>query len=119
MRTFRIVDFLTAKAVAVHPLIERREQYPFTLLAAKRFFDHFLNESFQIDAVVRSILVFDGKVNLPQHSYAACWLFAEAPDQLEQYKDVHGKLPPTVGLLHLEFGGTLIGPSVTARLLSE
>lgn len=101
MATYRLMDFMKAFEIAIDPPIQERQLYPFTMQCAKNFFDCFVNESFKFDGVVRSILIYDGKENLPKHSYAKGWLFSQNCDELGALE----RTPKPVGHIYLDFGG--------------
>jgi hypothetical protein len=108
--TYTLRDFVmeSPPQFMVMPDIQRRPQFPFTMDCAKRFFDPFLKRSFNFAGMVTSIIIYDGKENLPNHSYAAGWLFQETLEEMAQL----GKLPEHIGSIHFEYGGTTTDPSI-------
>ena len=104
--TYKIVDFLKAGTIVIHPSIQRRAQYPFDMAAAKRFFSHFVEESFAFGTVIKSITIFDGKEVFPRHSYAVGFMYSQTIEELDGLEQRHDKIPQPVGKLHLECGGT-------------
>lgn len=101
MAKYAMIDFLLCNKVLISPEIQNRQRFPFTMQAAKRFFDRFAGESFELDAPVRSIVVYDGKENLPRHSYASGFLFAYSLYEMQEI----GSFPDPVGSIHLEVLG--------------
>jgi len=108
MASYRMYDFLLANEVLVSPDIQNRAQYPFTMQAAKRFFDNFIRETFDLDADVKSIVVYDGKENLPRHSYASAFLFSYSLDEMQEMDS----FPDPVGSMHMEIGGNTLSPVI-------
>ncbi|MBU1172884.1 MAG: hypothetical protein KKD44_25270 [Proteobacteria bacterium] len=112
MSKYQIIDFLKSSDIYILEIIRTRELYPFTMACAKRFFDNFLHETFEFNGVVRSLHVWDAKENLPRHSYAFVWLYAQSLDELE------GKpFPDPLGELRFEYGGNMKSPSMSIRKL--
>ena len=101
-------DLLFSNNVLISPEIQNARQYPFTLERARTFFDAFVNESFDLDRQISSIVIISGKENLPQHSFASGHLFAETLDELEHLS----ALPNPVGNIHMEYGGNTTEPLI-------
>jgi len=108
VRRYRVIDFLRRDEVLISPDIQDRPGYPFTLERARRFFDKFQSESFAFDGEVKSIIIFDGKENLPRHSFATGLLYPHTLDQLKRL----GTVKQPVGEIHFECGGTLSAPRI-------
>jgi hypothetical protein len=115
--TYAIRDFVmeSPPQFMVIPDIQRRPQFPFTMDCAKRLFSPFMKQSFNFAGMIRSIVIYDGKENLPNHSYAAGWLFQETLEEMAQL----GKLPDHIGLIHFEYGGTSTVPSIRVEAAAK
>src|SRR5262249_7466258 len=89
--TYSIRDFITESPpqFMVMPDIQQRAQFPFTMDCARRFFGHFMKQPFNFAGMIASIVIYDGKENLPNHSYAAGWLYRESLEEIGQL----GRLP--------------------------
>lgn len=113
MPNYHIIDFLKNYEIVIDPKIQEREIFPFTMQCAKRFFLNFAEESFNFDREVRSILIYDGKENLPRHSFATGFLFSQSYGELEAL----GSIPKPIGSIHMEYGGNTTLPYVNAKSL--
>ncbi len=103
-----IRHFLTSNNVLISPEIQNAPHFPFTMECARTFFEVFLDERFQLDALVGSILINSAKENLPRHSFASGFLFSETLDELEKLTS----FPSPVGSIHMEYGGNTITPVI-------
>lgn len=116
MSTYRIDTFLKTGEIYIDPDIQNRDRNPFTIQHAKTLFDCFREESFELNGVVRSLYIYDGREDLPRESYAKGFLYAERVDELEEYASNHnGDLPDHVGNIRLECGGGPARPGVLVR----
>jgi len=109
MPTYHIIDFLKNFEIRIEPNIQERELFPFTMQCAKRFFNNFTEESFTINEEVRSIIITDGKENLPRHSYVSGSLYSLTCEEIEGL-DLDKRKP--VGFINLEYGGNRTKPYV-------
>jgi hypothetical protein len=102
--TYTIGDFimLSPPQFLVMPEIQQRVRFPFTVENAARFFEHFTKVPFKFEGVIQSVVIYDGRENLPNHSYAAGWLYEQSLEQLSQLEDS----PEPIGSLYFEYGGT-------------
>jgi hypothetical protein len=53
---------------------------------AARFFGHFTKLPFKFAGVIQSEAIYDGRENLPYHSYAAGWLYEQSLEQVAQFR---------------------------------
>ncbi len=115
--TYTLRDFITESPpqFMVMPDIQQRRQFPFTMDCARRFFSHFARQPFNFASMITSIVIYDGKENLPNHSYADGWLFEETLEEIGRL----GKLPDHIGSIHFEFGGTTINPTIRVEAASK
>jgi hypothetical protein len=127
MTTYQVSSFLRTGEIYISPEIQNREHYPFTLQRAKQFFDCFREETFELNGVVRSLFIDEGKEALPAHSFAKGFLYSQKIDDLvEHARQSGGDLPDHVGTILLEYGGTRESPYIhvepteaTARSLQD
>jgi hypothetical protein len=115
--TYALRDFFTESPpqFLVMPDIQQRRQYPFTMDCARRFFGYFEKQPFNFAGMITSIVIYDGKENLPDHSYAAGWLFQESLEEIGQL----GSLPNPIGSIHFEFGGTTKTPTIRVEVAAQ
>src|SRR5579863_7861236 len=115
--TYSLRDFVMASPpqFMVMPDIQRRPQYPFTMDSARRFFSYFAKQPFNFAGVITSIVIYDGKENLPNHSYAAGWLYRESLEEIGQL----GKLPDHLGSIHFEYGGATVAPTMRVEAAAK
>lgn len=115
--TYTIRDFVmeSPPQFMVMPDIQTRAHFPFTMDCAKRFFSPFMTLPFTFAGLITSIIIYDGKENLPDHSYAAGWLFQETLEEMAQA----GKVPNHIGSIHFEYGGTTTNPSIRVEAASK
>ena len=108
--TYTLRDFITEAPpqFMVMPDIQHRPQRPFTMDAARRFFGHFGEQPFNFAGMITSIVIYDGQEQLPNHSYAAGWLFQETLEEIGNL----GRLPDQIGSIHFEYGGTTVAPTI-------
>jgi tetratricopeptide (TPR) repeat protein len=107
-QTYYIFDFLKVNEISISPDIQEREVFPFTMDCAQRLFDNFRDSSFEFDGMVKAIVIFDGKENLPRQSYAHGFLFSQTLDEI----GAMSSLPKPLGKIELEYGGSLTSPIV-------
>jgi hypothetical protein len=113
MPIYHIIDFLKEQNIRIHPAVQRRAVYPFTMQQATSFFSYFEAESFRFFGTVRSILVYDGRAELPDHSYVVGYLFPQTAEEL----DALPTFPNPVGMIYLEYGGTRSFPYINVKKL--
>jgi hypothetical protein len=115
--TYTVRDFImdSPSQFMVMPDIQQRAQYPFTMECAKRFFGPFMKQPFNFAGMITSMVIYDGKENLPNHSYAAGWLYRQTLEEIGQL----GRLPDHIGSIHFEFGGTTINPSIRVEAAAK
>jgi len=113
MAIYNIINFLRSAEILINPDIQERSLYPFTMQCAKKFFDNFVNDSFDFDGYVGSIVIYDGKENLPRHSYAAGFLFSQRIDEINSL----GIFPDPIGSIQFEYGGNTTTPYISVTTL--
>ncbi len=115
--TYTVHDFMieSPSQFVVMPDIQQRPQHPFTIDCAERFFGYFAKQPFNFAGMIRSIVIYDAKENLPNHSYAAGWLFQESLEEIGQL----GSLPNHLGSIHFEFGGTTTTPTIRVQVAAQ
>jgi uncharacterized protein YqeY len=115
--TYTIRDFVmeSPPQFMITPDIQTRAQFPFTMDCAQRFFGHFMNHKFTFAGMITSIVIYDGKENLPNHSYAAGLLFRETLEEMA----LLGKLSDHIGTIHFEYGGTTTNPTIRVEVASK
>ena len=113
MAVYNIISFLQSAEILINPDIQERVQYPFTMQWAKKFFDNFVNDSFHFDGFVGSIVIYDGKENLPRHSYASGFLFSQSIDEINNL----GNFPDPIGSIQFEYGGNTTTPYISVTTL--
>lgn len=115
--TYTIRDFVmeSPPQFMIMPDIQTRAQFPFTMGCAKRFFSYFMKQPFNFAGMITSIAIYDGKENLPNHSYAAGWLFQETLEEIGQL----GKLPDPIGSIEFEYGGTTTNPTMRVKAAAK
>ncbi len=116
MPIYRIIDFMKEREIVIAPPIQERPMYPFTWHCATRFFANFINETFVFERQVRSIMIYDGKENLPRHSFAMGFLYSQTCDEMHAFAVQHQPIPKPVGTIALEYGGELTAPYVRVNL---
>jgi hypothetical protein len=94
----------------IHPSIQTRTTYPFTMHVARMFFETVEHKTFSFPVRIGSILVYDGKYNPPRGSYVVAMLFAESCETIERLPSI----PDPLGTLRIEFSGNGTGISVRA-----
>lgn len=107
-RHHKVINFFRADAVGIFPPIQDRELYPFTMDCVERFFKLFANQTFNFNADISSILIYDAKENLPKHSYAHGMLFDLPLDNVRS-----DPMPKPIGWIHFECGGGIDSPKIT------
>ena len=112
--TYRIGDFVMASPpqLLVMAELQRRVRFPFTLDGAERFFAVFAKLPFQFAGMVQSVVIYEGRENLPNHSYAAGWLYEESLEQMAQMEQA----PEAAGSIYFEFDGTTGAASIRVEL---
>jgi hypothetical protein len=115
--TYTIRDFImeSPSQFLVMPDIQQRPQFPFTMKSAQRFFGYFMKQPFNFAGFITSIIIYDGKEHLPEHSYAAGWLCQERLEEIAQL----GRFPKPLGSIHFEYGGTTINPTIRVEKTPE
>ena len=113
MPQYFMANFMFSNDIIIHPDIQNREIYPFTMEKAGVFFNVFASELFSFEGKIGSMVIYDGKENSPRHSYANGWLYKETADELEKMPE----LPKSIGTIDFEYGGTLSTPKIIAKKL--
>ena len=115
--TYTIGDFVMSSPpqFLVMPDLQRRVRFPFTVDCAERFFGPFAKVPFKFEGVILSIVIYDGTENLPNHSYAAGWLYQQTLEQIAQPEEP----PEPVGSVYFEYGGATTTPSIRVEVTDE
>ena len=68
--TYTIGDFIMSSPpqFLVMPILQERVRFPFTVDCAERFFGHFTKLPFRFEGIILSVVIYDGRENLPYHS---------------------------------------------------
>lgn len=93
--------------VLTWPGLENRDKFPFGEDEFNDFFQRFVKLSFDFPRNFKTILIYDAKENPPNHSYAIGWLFAENPDEFNEYQMRTGEFPKRLGEVRFEDGGSV------------
>jgi hypothetical protein len=115
IKMYSFGDLLDSGDIYVHPDIERRPEYPFTMKIARLFFPNFKDCRFGFEGEIRSVVIRSGKAippeglqpsglrqPWPRHSYAEGQLYAQNLDEISK----RGLSAATqVGEIHFEYGG--------------
>jgi hypothetical protein len=116
MTIYRVGSFLRTGEIYITPEIQSREHHPFTMQRAKKLFDWFREETFELNGVVHSLFIYEGKEALPEHSFAKGLLYSQKIDELMEYaRQSGGDLPDHVGTILLEYGAARENPCVRVQ----
>lgn len=113
--THKVADQLFCGKISATTQIAERQLYPFGAVEFKKFFENFLEMSFEFPKDFGSIFIYDAKENAPRHSYAVGWIFAESLDDLEIYVERNDKFPQSLGEIRFEYGGNIETPRITVE----
>jgi hypothetical protein len=80
---YRVIDFLMNNEIYIHEDAQTAPGYPLTMNNAKPFFDHFKDESFQFEGIVKSIFIFSGKYYPQGTSFAHGYLHPQSIDDIK------------------------------------
>lgn len=103
--------FMLNSAIFSAPELEQRDVHPVTRERFDQLMAEFARSKFRFPTEVNTIYIHSAKMNLPKHSYAHGFLYAESPDFVAE----NGLPTAPIGTIDMEIGGSDPQPRLSVK----